>query len=504
MEARELCETRLNRIPEYPAAKAEKKRKAREVALRRMSPERQARAIKVERLKGRGLPGAPAPERPPGQPIRVRIFDELGLMSQEKIKMLEDKILELVDAETDGNKPSFVGYSGRTGRLTLSCANTQTLEWLENHLPDLHIWEGANIKIVNLSKLPKPVIGIAYVADPDLDDEDILSMLKFQNKRIDFSDWWITSKKPDHPAGQTVTFSIDKFSVDKLAERNYFVYLGSKKIKIRLRLKKTQAPPVQGMMPPKQQMVKGKGNMGMPPNPPMGQKGKLPKGKMGMPPKVKSGVAPMYHMGMGPIGMGPMNQTGMGSMGPMGPMGPIGPMNMGPIGPMNMGTMGQMGKGPMGPMGMGPMDPRDLGPMGPMGQMSFYPSSSNSAEMYGPPQGSSYASGISKPKHFWGGNQSTHFKGGYQPKKIGGGNGRSNFSGGAQPKHFGGGGKHSKKKPSGPVNGNSGPNPQQGNAPKKLNPSKARRNKVRMMEYIRENPNKGKKSWKKPKGGGPS
>lgn len=252
-----------------------------------MSPEGQARAIKERRLKGLSSPGAPAPKKPSDPPIRVRIVDELGHMSNEQIEQLQDKILELVDAETDGNGPNFVGCTTRLGCLLLKCANDQTIEWLERHLPDFQLWEGAQLKITK--SVPKVIIGVAYVQDPDLDEEAILRMLKSQNQGIDFTKWRITGKTLDFPAGQTITFSIDEPSVETLAERNNFVYLGLKKIKIRL-------------------------------------KGQRPMG-MGRP---------------GPMGMGPTGPIGMGPMGPTG-MGPAGPMCMGPVGPMGMAPMKPMG-----------------------------------------------------------------------------------------------------------------------------------------------------------------
>ena len=390
MEARELCELPVKKVPEYAAAKADKKRRAQELARRNMSPEEQARGIKLDRMKA-SAPGAPPLPKLSGMPPRVRLIDEVE-MPQEKIEMLEDKILELMEAETVENRPRFVSIRVPQGTLQLGCGNEQTIEWLQNHLADLQLWDGAQVKIVNHADLPKRVIAVATLGDPDLEETEIFEMLKSKNKGIDFSEWKIASLKREPPDSLTVVFSLDYPSADKVSERNNFVYIGTKKVKLRFKYTRSQArtqtpgqslePERQTNVPKNQRGMPYKGQRGMPYKgqrgmPYKGQRGMPPKGQRGMPPTGRGGNNYRWQRGKPPTGQGgnpykwyrstaPVNQTDMPPMG----MQHMDPMSMGYMGPTNIGYMGPTDPPYMGPIDkgyMGPIDseyPMDSGYMG--------------------------------------------------------------------------------------------------------------------------------------------
>lgn len=229
-EARALCETHVKKCPEYAEARKFKLEKSRLKRLRQLAPEDQARFLRLKELLG--------PLGTAGHAIRLRVFDNLGEMAGEQVDMIYDKILELMEAENEENRPKLSSIRGpRAGGINMNCADQKSIDWLKNSLKDLQLWEGAQLQVVNVNEMPKTIIGVAFVPDPNLHDVDIFDMLKSQNPGIDFNDWWITQAKMLPPNGQTVTFNISHNSIADLDAQNYNVFLGHKKIKIRIKSK---------------------------------------------------------------------------------------------------------------------------------------------------------------------------------------------------------------------------------------------------------------------------
>ncbi|KAF9793850.1 hypothetical protein SFRURICE_007381 [Spodoptera frugiperda] len=232
MEARQLCETRFKNIPEYAAAKKEKKIEEQQKFLRKLDPEQQARAERFVNLINKA--------EKTGKYICVRVTDTETPMSDEQLNQLQDKVLELVEEE-QGNVPSICGCTARYGTLKLAFTTEESVEWLEKHLPDLHLWEGASLGLINI-KDKRPAIGVAYIPDPTLDQNSIIKMLKEENPLIDFSNWWISSIKADGSNGFSVTFAVDQDSVPALLENNCFIHIARRKIKMRIKTKRVTGP----------------------------------------------------------------------------------------------------------------------------------------------------------------------------------------------------------------------------------------------------------------------
>lgn len=232
MEARQLCETRFKNIPEYAAAKKEKKIEEQQKFLRKLDPEQQARAERFVNLINKA--------EKTGKYICVRVTDTQTPMSDEQLNQLQDKVLELVEEE-QGNVPSICGCTARYGTLKLAFTTEESVEWLEKHLPDLHLWEGASLGLINI-KDKRPAIGVACIPDPTLDQNSIIKMLKEENPLIDFSNWWISSIKADGSNGFSVTFAVDQDSVPALLENNCFIHIARRKIKMRIKTKRVIGP----------------------------------------------------------------------------------------------------------------------------------------------------------------------------------------------------------------------------------------------------------------------
>ncbi|CAH1642454.1 unnamed protein product [Spodoptera littoralis] len=228
MEARALCEKRYKNIPEYATAKREKKIQDQQKALRKLDPEKQARAEKFQKIINKA-------DTKTGIYICIRITDTETTLSEEQLDKLQDKVLELVEEEK-GEMPSISGCTAKYGALKLAFTNEQSVKWLEAHLPDLHLWEGASLKLINM-KENRPAVGVAYIPDPTLDENSIIKILKEENPRIDFSNWWITHMKPDNSNGISVTFAVDQNSVPALLENNCIIYMTRRRIKIRIKSK---------------------------------------------------------------------------------------------------------------------------------------------------------------------------------------------------------------------------------------------------------------------------
>lgn len=148
--------------------------------------------------------------------VRVGIIDVNKLATEDELLQLQEALLEKIDTSV-GYAPKFFGCSMTAGRLLLTCADEATREWLTIVVPELRPWEGASLKLVNAKDLPKPMTGVAWVPNADLDPKKLVHRLELQNPQVGCGHWRVLNRKFEEK-GQTVTFSFDRSSYEALKD----------------------------------------------------------------------------------------------------------------------------------------------------------------------------------------------------------------------------------------------------------------------------------------------
>ncbi|XP_044759042.1 uncharacterized protein LOC123322162 [Coccinella septempunctata] len=175
--------------------------------------------------------------------IKVGIVDRdpEANLSAEQLDLLQGAILRhTLRKEEKGAGIRFLSCTHKPGWLMIRCADEATVSWLENCLLQIKPWDGANLRIVQGTELPKPYVCVAYIPDPPLGDrpsqDEVLTGLSVMNPDLEAESWAVLHHQVSGP-GRTWTFSVDESSMSRLKALNMMPYYGFGRVTFRAKEK---------------------------------------------------------------------------------------------------------------------------------------------------------------------------------------------------------------------------------------------------------------------------
>ncbi|CAH1971264.1 unnamed protein product [Acanthoscelides obtectus] len=183
---------------------------------------------------------------PEGFPDDVMTQDQV-----EKVKeAILDKIIEMDDSQV---KPKFLRAINRSDYLALTCANEDTLTWLENEISSIQPWEDCKLKIEKGDSFPTSEVLYADLPkSQDYTTEKMLKLIDGQNEGLSATSWKVVSKS----TGGTMVELIVKVPpaiMQKLKEMDYKVNYKFGTVRIGPK-EKPKAPPKASGGKPKQRL----------------------------------------------------------------------------------------------------------------------------------------------------------------------------------------------------------------------------------------------------------
>lgn len=120
-------------------------------------------------------------------------------------------------------KPRFLASTFAQGFLIITCADTDTINWLRHTVAKLSPWTGAKLMAMEEHQIPQPVILTGAFPDSVGDtDEKIIGFVEAQNNGLNVSRWKILNRVT---AGTSLnlTLSVDRDSVDNLKKQDFML-----------------------------------------------------------------------------------------------------------------------------------------------------------------------------------------------------------------------------------------------------------------------------------------
>ncbi|XP_071052985.1 uncharacterized protein [Onthophagus taurus] len=166
----------------------------------------------------------------------------------EQVRLLRREVISAVDNIKKVGVRTQVRFESCamcSGWLLVTCADACSKNWLVNTAKNLHPWEGAQIKAVVGSDIPRPHVCVAFIPDDvvsvPLTKETVLTRLEVMNNSLHTSEWTVLNTTRSGP-GHTWTFAVDEVSVKALEELCWRPYFGFGRIQFRLKGKGVENP----------------------------------------------------------------------------------------------------------------------------------------------------------------------------------------------------------------------------------------------------------------------
>lgn len=143
-------------------------------------------------------------------------------MTTSQMEKVQNDILEKILLLKEGDvKPEFAGCTFKPGFMVLACANKATAQWLGTIVGAVKPWEGAKLKAVEESDIPRPQILVGYFPNSQEDpSEKIMGFLKTQNEGLCVENWRVLHRASEKSCAQ-ITFSMDIKSFENIKKKNF-------------------------------------------------------------------------------------------------------------------------------------------------------------------------------------------------------------------------------------------------------------------------------------------
>ncbi|XP_055712229.1 uncharacterized protein LOC129807164 [Phlebotomus papatasi] len=136
-------------------------------------------------------------------------------------KCVMDRILEQANKEL---KPQFSGCNFKMGWMLFDCSNRSTAEWLKGIVDDLQPWQGASLKAVEASDIPRlHVIKGYFPNSAEKTSEAILGYVAAQNDGLEAQKWGVIRRETEG-SGVLITLSIDHSAAEQLKKCSFKIH----------------------------------------------------------------------------------------------------------------------------------------------------------------------------------------------------------------------------------------------------------------------------------------
>ncbi|KAL1457415.1 hypothetical protein WDU94_007649 [Cyamophila willieti] len=146
--------------------------------------------------------------------------------TEEQFQLIQTIILEKIDDATHIN-PGFTGIRLEAGAVMLYCYDHGTANWIKGIGETLIPWDGARLKAMKATDLPRGIRAIFSVPEvlKDSDPTAIIRKVAAQNKGLDTSKWKIlNSQKLEKSTKLVVRMDHDSWAT--IAAKDKHIFLG--------------------------------------------------------------------------------------------------------------------------------------------------------------------------------------------------------------------------------------------------------------------------------------
>lgn len=138
-------------------------------------------------------------------------------LSADELTTLEEAIVGemMLGAESS---LQFAGIHFRPGMLVVDCVDKQTADWLVGKGHQLAKWEGKELRACMGDDIPRAhVVTIFFPRSNKMSEEQLLSLVKTQNRGLNTQLWKILSSK-EEASGKLISISIDEESRERILD----------------------------------------------------------------------------------------------------------------------------------------------------------------------------------------------------------------------------------------------------------------------------------------------
>lgn len=167
--------------------------------------------------------------------ITLQTYPE-GKLTPDQAKQIQQTLTKEIFKCEAGTGPQFTNSYEHGGVLFVSCANETSKEWLVGKLPQLQVWEGANLRIgaaKDVVKTSKVIVWIPTDLVEAKESTKILPLLKTQNSTLLTEEWRIISSRSEQQ-GTTLVLALSESSLKELSKVGFKAYLGLSQITFRV------------------------------------------------------------------------------------------------------------------------------------------------------------------------------------------------------------------------------------------------------------------------------
>lgn len=150
-------------------------------------------------------------------------------LNEEQAVAIEMALVGKLACLPDGQFPVFEGTNLERGALIVTCTNQATVEWLKEVAPqitlpgtDLTLKVGERKDILRATKVLLRAPAKLKEKTPD----ELLKLIKEQNRSIKMEDWYHLSTKEDGEKGPLFVFLVDDEVMEALKAVNFIVHVG--------------------------------------------------------------------------------------------------------------------------------------------------------------------------------------------------------------------------------------------------------------------------------------
>lgn len=167
-----------------------------------------------------------------GHVIDIMSVDGKPPITKDQSEDIKKSITNALFAMEDISKIKFEDPYYDGNKLRVICNNDVSKDWLEEAITKLeNLWEGAEIKIVQMGPPPKLINSTIILPAKTYEPSTLFSIISAQNQ-IDTKFWRYKSRTKIENGRQTWSIGVDESSIPSLKELGYRPYAGFGRIKI--------------------------------------------------------------------------------------------------------------------------------------------------------------------------------------------------------------------------------------------------------------------------------
>lgn len=157
--------------------------------------------------------------------------DEVTLLTGKKFDTLQSRLNAMV-IEQIGKVKSLPGFDDTrliSGVMRIQCRDLLSRTWLERNVPKMtndQLWSGANLKVFEFSKVPKPFKYKVWLPGTQkLRTREIFKLIEGLNKGVLTHGWSVVHRQVMQ-GGSTMVIGVDADAINVITSRNGELYCG--------------------------------------------------------------------------------------------------------------------------------------------------------------------------------------------------------------------------------------------------------------------------------------